>query len=206
MARGWKRLKRGVLQHTPCILTEALFSFASPQHAIWILQWACMLGLFYLDVGNCYEICNFSVTGSGWGVLCTEVKNGEYYPDQLVIDVPMSELYMSKHSNCEGGLFNSPAIHLRNLRVLASYRVDIMMVFSNNDLFGVISLKQTIELFSRFDCIIPSMLHTIGKQIAFCMSFWIQNWSRSDVGVPRGYSISPPLYHRSIPVLSQTTD
>ena len=41
-------------------------------------------------------------------------------------------------------------------------------------------------IFSRFDCIIPNMLHIKRKQIAFCTLFWIQNWSQSDVGAPRG--------------------
>ena len=59
----------------------------------------------------------------------------------------MSKLYISKHSNCEGGLLDNPAIHLRNLRVLALRRAEIMTVFPDMDLFGVISLKQTIEFF-----------------------------------------------------------
>ena len=41
-------------------------------------------------------------------------------------------------------------------------------------------------IFSCFDCIIPNMLHIKRKQIAFCTLFWIQNWSQSDVGAPRG--------------------
>ena len=46
--------------------------------------------------------------------------------------------------------------------------------------------KAIIWIFSRFDCIIPNMLHIKRKQIAFCTLFWIQNWSQSDVGAPRG--------------------
>ena len=48
-------------------------------------------------------------------------------------------------------------------------------------------------IFYSFDCIIPTILHIKRKQIALCNSFWIPNWSQSDVGVPRGYSNSPTL-------------
>ena len=53
----------------------------------------------------------------------------------------MSKLFISKDSNCEGGLFNSTAMHLKSLRVLAQKIAEIMTVFSDMDLFGVISLK-----------------------------------------------------------------
>ena len=77
-----------------------------------------MLELLYLDIGKGYAISNFSVTGSGRGLLRTEVENGENYLDQLVLDFPMSK-FIIKNSNCEGGLFNNTAMHFKSLRVLA---------------------------------------------------------------------------------------
>ena len=59
----------------------------------------------------------------------------------------MSKLCIIKHSNCQDGLFNSPAMYLRNLRVQALNKAEIMTIFSDMDLFGVVSLKQLFEFF-----------------------------------------------------------
>ena len=134
-----KRVENGLkggIAANPCNLTEAPISSASPQHTFWIWQWACMLEFLYLDIRKCYyATCNFSATGSRHCLLCTQVANGENYDDNLVLDFPIPNLWISKHSYWEGGLNNSPTMYLKNLRVLAISNAEIITVFSDIDVF-----------------------------------------------------------------------
>ena len=101
--------------------------------------------------------------------------------------------------------FNSPAMHLRNLRVLALNKAEIMRISSDVDLFGVISLKQLFEFFPLW---LYNTQHVAYQKKANCIllvildSKLVSEWCRGT----KGRIAIRPIYRLSIPVLFETTD